>query len=90
VYSKICDVCFSKVVADSHTYVKKKTARYFQDPKDKLLKKKQPTATYDNYCDYCDWVVVSIFFVFTPNFGEMIPNLTVAYVSNGLVQPPTR
>ena len=31
-----------------------------------------------------------IFFMFTPKIREMIPNLTVAYFSNGLVQPPTR
>ena len=62
VYSKICDVCFSDVVADSHrpmlqdiqddyVHQKENWPGIFQDPKDKLLKKKQPTATYDNYCD---------------------------------------
>ena len=35
--------------------------------------------------------MVSFFFkTFTPILGEMIPNLTYAHFSNGLVQPPTR
>ncbi len=29
-----------------------------------------------------------IFFIFTPNLGEIFSNLTCAYFSNGLVQPP--
>ena len=33
-------------------------------------------------------MVVVRFFMFTG--GEMIPNLTIEYFSNGLVQPPTR
>ena len=31
-----------------------------------------------------------LFFLFTPKLGEGEPHLTVAYFSNGLVQPPTR
>ena len=35
-------------------------------------------------------VATQIFLILTPNFGEDEPNLTVAYFSDGLVQPPTR
>ena len=35
-------------------------------------------------------VATQIFHIFTTNLGEMESNLTVAYFSNGLVQPPTR
>ena len=28
------------------------------------------------------------FWIFIPIFGEMIPNLTVAYFGNGVAQPP--
>ena len=36
-----------------------------------------------------DLGATQIFFMFTPKLGEMIPNLTISYFSNGLVQPPT-
>ena len=34
-------------------------------------------------------VVLFLFFIFTPKIGEKISNLTCAYFSDGLVQPPT-
>ena len=39
--------------------------------------------------DSCQLVDSNIFGIFTPNLGDDAPNLTVAYFSNGLVQPPT-
>jgi len=35
------------------------------------------------------WQVSNIFGIFTPKIGEDEPNLTCAYFSDGLVQPPT-
>ena len=42
----------------------------------------------ENCMKFTRWF--QFFFLFTPKLGEGEPNLTVAYFSNGLVQPPTR
>ena len=36
------------------------------------------------------WWQLKYFYIFTPKLGEDEPNLTYAYFSDGLVQPPTR